>query len=974
MNLSRRGRLVLQWCLVVVIGFISIGFYWGMNRPSRDLLLKEANTHLLRGELHLAREIVDALIRQDDTDAKAMLLAAEILIRQQRYKEAVAFLDKTVGEQEVSREACFVMGKLQMDQLKNLTEAEKYLSTAFQKGSEDFDVCERLIKIYAVVGLEAELEQMLIHQIERNRFNSFHLFLMAEGKFRVLSPQLMADAGTVDSGDKLSRFGHARIDFLNGRFDVAEDSVQKLISDFPSFLPAWLLLGEILLATDPERLSIWYSECPKAGQEHALYWKISGRWQAATNNHQTAWRCFGESIQRDGSDPVALYQLAQSLESTNPDVSQNFRLVAKQLDHYRMLVTTTSNRGDESQLLQTATHAENLGLIWEAYGWFRVCLMQYPESRSAADAVNRLGVLLPSLDDKRFGLDRNVVARFDYSGFPLPVSSERSEIVPNNKPESYRPTHISFQDDTHVAVPAFRYYNGMPATQQGFHRMYEFTGGGTAIIDIDSDGWPDIWFTQGKSRDSDETQYYDQIFRNRRGEAFENVTAVTNVKESGFSQGVAVGDINHDGFSDVYVANLGTNTLHVSNGDGTFTESDGVRNVARDSWSTSCALADISGDGNVDVYVVNYLSGDDVSHRVCVDASGRSQTCRPDEFEASQDQFLSGTGYGDFLDTTQRSGFVVPEGRGLGLIVADFEERSQLDIFVANDGCPNFYFTSENPASEVFTERAIVNGLALNGEGRSTACMGVAFGDINGDLLADLFVTNFENETNTLYRHTEYHTYFDATQAFSLTDPGRSTLGFGTVFADIDNDGWQDLFIVNGHVNDQRHAGSLFQMPPLLFRNINGKSFRHVDNSVLGPWFGKMHLGRSVAMTDWNRDGRVDFVVNCLLEDAAILTNACSETPRKTTLNLIGSDSPRVPIGSRIVHKTQGVLATHHLTAGDGYMASHQKSLFIGSGDVEQQEGQVEISWPSGKSQKLSVPPGSEIAVIEGRDLAYVLP
>jgi hypothetical protein len=135
-----------------------------------------------------------------------------------------------------------------------------------------------------------------------------------------------------------------------------------------------------------------------------------------------------------------------------------------------------------------------------------------------------------------------------------------------------------------------------------------------------------------------------------------------------------------------------------------------------------------------------------------------------------------------------------------------------------------------------------------------------------------------------------------------------------------------------------------------------------------------MHLGRSVAMTDWNRDGRVDFVVSSLLEDAAILTNACTQPHRTTTLNLIGSDSPRVPIGSRIAFKTQGVVAKQHLSAGDGYMASHQKSLFFGSGDVEQEEGEIEVSWPSGKSQKLSVPLASEIAVIEGRDQAYVLP
>jgi tetratricopeptide (TPR) repeat protein len=974
MEASHRSRRILLWSVPHLLVVIGIYCCWAMNQPSRDLLLKRAQTQLLRGEYEAARGNVEAVIRRDDKDIEAIFLAAEVAISQQRFEEALINLEKTAANDRFSRDSWLAMGRIHQDQLKNLTEAERYFMLAYQHNQQDLDVRERLIRIYAVTGMIHELERMLVNLIAADRFNNFHLFLLSQGQSRVLSPQAMAEAGVVSATDRLSRFGHARIDFLNGRFDTAENATRRLISDFPGFLPAWFLYGEILLATRPEQLASWYKDCPEAAKEYAQYWRICGRWQAAINANESAVRCLGEALQRDGSDVAAMYQLAQSLESIDAARAASFKAAAQQFDKYRQLVESTSSQGEESQLLRTAKEAEDLGLIWEAYGWFSLCLEQYPHSRLADESVNRIRIQLPLLDQRRLLPEKNVVSILDYSGFPLPVSGVRSEIAQSSQTDSYRPSHITFQSDAEIEGGAFRYYNGMPANQQGFHRMHEFTGGGTAIIDIDSDGWPDIWFTQGKSWDSDETQYYDQIFRNRRGEAFENVTAVSNVNESGFSQGIAVGDINHDGFPDVYVANLGVNTLHVSNGDGTFTESDGVRNVARDSWSTSCALADINGDGNVDVYVVNYLSGDDVSHRVCVDASGRSQTCRPDEFEASQDQFLSGTGYGDFLDTTQRSGFVVPEGRGLGLIVADFEKRSQLDIFVANDGCPNFYFTSEDPASEVFTDRAVVKGLALNGEGRSTACMGVAFGDINGDLLADLFVTNFENETNTLYLHTEYHTYRDATQAFSLTDPGRSTLGFGTVFADIDNDGWQDLFIVNGHVNDQRHTGSLFQMPPLLFRNIDGKGFRHIDNSVLGPWFGEMHLGRSVAMTDWNRDGRVDFVVSSLLEDAAILTNACTQPHRTTTLNLIGSDSPRVPIGSRIAFKTQGVVAKQHLSAGDGYMASHQKSLFFGSGDVEQEEGEIEVSWPSGKSQKLSVPLASEIAVIEGRDQAYVLP
>jgi len=968
-----------RYCTLSVILFamLMLGgtcWYWLGAHPSIESLLKQARTQMLRGNLLVAQDAVTQVIRLDEGNAAAHFLAAEIAILEKRHAEALASLEKSAVDPQRAYQSYLKSGKLQLEQLKNLTEAERCLRLACKQNMDDIEAHEHLLKIYAVVGLEKELVLTTIHLIRAGRFTNFHLFLLSQSKSRVFSPDLLPDREQIRMDDYLARLGYARIDFLNGRFESAKTSAQKLISDSPDFVPAWLLLGEILLSTEIGQMPDWYQECPGEAKEYSQYWKITGLWQAGLRNNATAVRAFSESILRDGTDAVSLNQLAQCLEQLDAAVSSTLRIKSQQLDKYRQLVERVSSLGEESQLLETAGTAEEIGLMWEAYGWFRLCSSQYPNCRLAGEAAFRLESKFDDFGNYRLHPPGTSVLTFDYSSFPLPASGS---FRGSSSDESFGANPqgvVSFRDDTKSLGLQFQYINGTPRGQEGFQRMHEFTGGGTAVLDIDQDDWPDLWFAQGGDGDSFRSRCSDQLFRNRRGLLFSNVTEESRVEELRFSQGVASGDLDHDGFPDIFVANIGLNSLHMNNGDGTFTERSDVNAMEQDSWSTSCAIADLNLDGHVDIYVVNYLAGEDVFSRVCNDTSGQKQTCRPDQFDAAQDQFLGAVGDGDFRDQTLPNGFVAPNGRGLGIIVADFEHRNRLDVFVANDGCPNHFFASPDSHPGFFSEHANARGLAINGAGRATACMGVAFGDVNGDVLGDLFITNFENETNTLYLQTSHHSYHDVTHAFSLTDPGRSTLGFGTVLSDVDNDGWQDLFMVNGHVNDQRHSGSLFQMPPLFFMNSDGQRFCHVDNSTIGPWFQAQHLGRSVAVIDWNRDGLTDFAVSNLLEDAVILTNTSRQRGRYSTLKLIGDDSPRIPVGCRTTVAIENRVVSRQVTAGDGYMASHQKCLFFGLGPSSRKSVALTIAWPKGKTQTLQMPVSGRMAVVEGRDHLYVLP
>ncbi|MEZ6063713.1 MAG: CRTAC1 family protein [Planctomycetaceae bacterium] len=502
--------------------------------------------------------------------------------------------------------------------------------------------------------------------------------------------------------------------------------------------------------------------------------------------------------------------------------------------------------------------------------------------------------------------------------------------------------------------------------------MVQSNGGGCGIIDFDHDSWPDILMTQGGewpvNSEATKPPVSDQLFRNLRGQRLTSVTPLAGAGDTDFSQGIAIGDIDADGFPDVFIANVGQNRLLRNNGDGTFSDATSGADIRGKEWSTSCVFADLNADGLDDLYVVNYLSLEDAAADICHE-NGKLKRCASGDFAAADDQLLLNSGDGTFQDVSQTSGIIHSDGRGLGLVAADFDGNGSIDLFVANDAVPNFMLlnqgTSDGTETPQFIEHAFAAGVAVSEFGAPQACMGVAVSDFDHNRIPDVFVTNFLHETNTMYLGMAPGLFVDRTNSLQLTQPSLSMLGFGTQPIDLDLDGFDDLAVANGHIDDMSADGVAYRMPMQFFRNRQGNSFLPVE--LTGEFLTSGHVGRSLATMDWNRDGKQDLVVGLLDEASCLLENATRTDCHWLQIQLVGEQAARPASGATVTVTGIGDNADQFLrmkiVGGGGFQAANESLLSFGLG-TDRGPFVVSVAWPDGSRQKISeVPAGSAVAL-----------
>jgi hypothetical protein len=566
-------------------------------------------------------------------------------------------------------------------------------------------------------------------------------------------------------------------------------------------------------------------------------------------------------------------------------------------------------------------------------------------------------------------------------------------------PRPNSPARIQFVDDAVRCGVDFVYHQGRVPDMVGV-RMQESTGGGAGVLDFDCDGQPDLFLTQGEDwpRDADapapSEAYRDRLYRNL-GAGFRDVTDACRLpSEDGFGQGCSAGDFNDDGFVDLYVANIGVNQLLLNNGDGTFTDATAAFGLTASAWTSSCVIADINADGYPDLVDVNYVAGESLYRMIC-----NEHQCSPLAYESAPDHLHLSSGDGTVrLLALTGSSEVERGGAGLGVvafragsypagglaprgndgaqehpgydsaIVPGLDPR-RLALFIANDQQPNFFFVNspaENSDNLQLTDVAFVTGLAFNKDGRATACMGVASGDLNGDRLLDLFVTNYKGEANNLYVQDPSGCFTDAIAGTGLLAPGLPYVGWGAQFLDADNDGRLDLAVANGHVADFGEEGVEYEMPTQFFRNRKDGTFEELTPDVVGPFFGRKVLGRSLATVDWNRDGLTDFVLSPIGSPVALLTNQSEGAGNSFTIRLRATSTARDAIGAYVSVTTAAGEAVQQLTVGDGYQASNERVLRFGLGSLDRID-KVVVIWPGGRRQTFQgAPPNRRLDVVEG--------
>jgi len=524
---------------------------------------------------------------------------------------------------------------------------------------------------------------------------------------------------------------------------------------------------------------------------------------------------------------------------------------------------------------------------------------------------------------------------------------------------------IQFTDITEQAGITFKHVSS-PEKKY----IVESMSGGVALLDYDNDGYEDIYFVNSLTTDMVKTNQKSKsaLYHNNGDGTFTDVTDKAGVGDIGWGMGVAVGDYDNDGFDDIYVTCLGPNHLLHNNGNGTFTDVTQRAGVGDPRWSTGAAFVDYDNDGKLDLFVANYVDFD-VNNlpefgkgRTCM-FKGIPVQCGPRGLTGAGDSLYHNNGDGTFSDVTKKAGVADTDGYyGLGVICSDFDGDGLVDIYVANDSTPNFLY--HNNGDGTFKDIAFSSGTAVNENGSEQGSMGVTLGDYDNDGKLDLFVTNFDDDYNTLYHNDGKGSFTDVSYAAKVAAISLPYVGWGTKFFDYDNDGWVDLLVVNGHVYPQLPT---YKQRNLVHHNNRDKTFSEVG-AQLGSVFSEKRTGRGAAFGDLDNDGDVDVVINNLDGPPQVLRND-GGTNNSVLIKTIGVKSNRDGIGARIIVVSGDLKQVQEVYSGASYISQNDFRLHFGL-EKRAKIDTIEVHWPSGIVDKLtSLGVNKILTVKEGQGL-----
>ncbi len=958
------GLAIGLLCLAVLFVFL-----WTRQDDKAERLAL-AKKRLQQGQPEIALELLQPFLQREPVDGAVCYLAAEAHSRKKDYQSAFAEYARVPADHERHGAACFRAGDILLLQLYRLSEAEKFLREAVASGGDQPAAEAHLAGLYGLCGLTSLTTDLRFKRVRAGQATDVDLVLLGLGDTAAENAASLASYGKAAPDDALTILATAHHAWQQHDFAAARPLYEKGLAQRPDLCDAQARLGRILKETADEAAFLqWHAGLAKACDEHADLWALRGDYSLSHHDVRGAVRCYWEAARRDPSHRSAHHQLGQALASLGElQVAEAFQRRNEHLQQLLLAAKQYNVEASPEKVVRVALAAVECGHVWEAWTWAEMLRKRFPQGAGPLKEIRRPDNKTPRVHEAAQPALLHDLSSYALPDWMKPTSSSQVTLV-EEQTNSSKSSPIRFVEEAEAVGLRFQYQHGDKMAGPGM-RMFQFSGGGVGAVDYDRDGWPDVFLTQGGDWPENESQPpSDRVFRNQRGTQFQDTTASAGVIETSYSQGLAFGDFDADGWPDVFVANVNENRLFRNNGDGTFSDVTQSAGIVGDAWSTSVACADFNGDTLPDFYVVNYLTGDNLLSRICYQADGTPRACTPHEFDAADDQLLLNLGDGQFRDVTAEAGVLASGGKGLGVVAADFDGSGRLSLFVGNDTTANFFFQNQTATpGDVprFEEMAVITGLAFDREGRTQACMGIAAGDADGDQQLDLFVTNYYNESNTLYQRQPALMFFDATMEARLKEPSIRQLGFGTQFLDADLDGWSDLIVTNGHVDDETARGIPLHMPTQVFHNVGSGRFDEISASQLGPWFEGRFLGRAVARIDWNRDGYEDFIVGNLDSPTALLTNHTAAEGNFLAVQLIGTISAREAIGATVDVRIGDRTLSRQLVAGDGYQAANERQLIFGVGAADVVD--LLVRWPSGRSEVFeNVPTSTFWTAVEGR-------
>ncbi len=940
---------------------------------SHSELLRNARRELARGNYAEAESLALAATQSvGNFDPWIWMVAAEATYRSNRPDKALEYYQKvTQGSPDLLSAAA--QGRAEMFlQLENLIEAERSYLEAMDSDTGNLLARRRLADLYNLTGRRHRAIPLMDGLIGTTSGTLEDLFYLGDVDHGVQVPQGWQSKALESKSDPIILFAVGCAAMAENKNEAALQCLERAARQLPDNADVVAAIGQLMAQLPGQNSASWSKLLTDSLRQDSGVMASLGLHFENMQRHEDSVEAYARAAAGRHGSRVAWHRLGQSLSRTGrvheAETALEHARELQQLAHW--LDDLFDHREQTELVRRIAIQLSELGRREEAIAWCHYALQIAPRN----DWADRLLTEIQRRSGSVAEYERNqTLSRLVENICSANWNPDLKQSIGSAEAVAGRVEHqaSSFQliDEAAATGLVFTHLSARDASRRGA-RIIETTGGGAGIVDLDADSWPDVYLPQGAASFPvpDSNPDRDKLFRNVRGQRWLDCSAVAEIHDADFSQGIAVGDFNNDGFQDLYLANYGFNRLLENLGDGTFADVTPNQIRTEFSWTTSCLIADLNSDGNPDLFDVTYCKGDNVATLIC-EQNGVPRSCSPRAFAADNDRLWLSSGDGNWQRSAEES-LNLPDGLGLGIVAFRPAANRPLSLFIANDESPNFWMAPsgiDKNGIPLFEERAAICGLAVDADGKPQACMGIAADDINLDGLTDLLVTNFFRESNTLYTAISPDFYEDRSRTSGIREPSWNMLGFGTQFFDADLDGWPDLFVANGHIDDLSSPDEPFEMPAQLFANTNG-----VFHEVSGLQSLRPALGRAVARIDWNKDGREDLVVANQHSPTQLLTNDTPPIGRSLVFQFRSTSSSRDAIGTIVQLTCGSKTIAKQLNAGDGYMASNQRQIVIAL-DPSETIDSVTVFWPGGLTQTL---PPSEIEpfmlVVENRTASAI--
>lgn len=947
----------------------------GRGKASRERLVSRAQDLAQQGSYAEAVSTLKQVLLLDPQDCEAIFILASVLAESGRVSDGIDALDSIPTHHPEAGLAALGQSADWCMQLKRFDDAEQRYSEVLRRAPAAFQARRQLAFIFNCQGRRQEAAEQIRELCKLGNVRQDELHSLVALSHAMFNDPSEAGLGQGNAYFPIGRGGQARKLFTDGNFTAAAEVLRQDVASGEATAAIVALYGRIVTEGQQDDAFFWWlSHTNQETKRFADYWAALGTFLISQRRFEEATHALLQAMDRDPTDLNSAGRLIQAFSTLgNEEASQRWvkqwAAINESLKANNR-VSATANT-DPNDIAALAVALEELHRPLESLVWKSLESHYRGMAEEEGGRLNAMRIALVK-SGQGFPSRSQRLCDFDPADFKTPELSEFASARHERRAPRAVRTPLTPAIFVNVASQLGLQHSYQVASKpQAFgFAIYQTLGGAAVVLDYDLDGKVDLYLTQGGCDPPEFRGDLSDLLWRQVDDRLTDTTSNANASEWHYSTGATAGDWNQDGFPDVVVANLGHDVLMINNGDGTF--SSRALNQSQNQWSlaASIAMADLTDDHLPDLCKLIYIDDPDLARKPRFNHRGEVvEEVLPFDFQAGLDQvYVNDSAGGARL--THFSDHDLDHRLGLGLVVTDFNRQPGNEVFVGNDvHADQMWVRHENATGWVDVAPSI--GCAFGVRGSKTASMGIAAGDVDRSGTIDLHVTNFQERNSSLFINLG-DAFLERNVEFGMAEASQSVLGWGTQAIDYDNDNRLDLLVTNGHVEKAITIKAPFEQPVQLFAN-RGNRFEVIDVEDPSGYWSAQHLGRALARLDFNRDGRMDFVVTHLGESSALMLNQTSASNHWLQLQLVGTVSERDAIGAKIEIVFDGHRSTEWVIAGDGYLCKNEPIISFGLLSATEVD-QMWVTWPTGTKQVFQgIAANQRLLVIEGEPALYPL-